>query len=447
VGKNWKIGAVALLLLALLLALPLMTRYRKPTSLAQTDLGDGRILRVEGVSFGKIHDIGFESPITRYFGPWLPSRISQLLQSPVPRNVMTLDRDALVVWVNAISSTTGTNVDCQGLGIDFIDPNGNVFAEDHPSWYGGVNFWREGHAFYSFPRSTETLTVRARLWDKTNFLLMTVPNPGYRKPLDWTGEPLPQKQVIGDYTIILTSLKEATTTEKWRSTALYWEPQFELWWKGNKQEAGWNLEWAAEDRYGNQGKELGRSEPVLKFSATFHPEATNVNAAVVLGALPKITLTNLTTAPLNVSFTNQGCTISVLAFLPAGVYTFSEAGEYLTNAPTTFTAVRGGSKTGWMSQSRRMTPTRVVTWFGHYTDVPVIYVKVSDPSFKDRLGLRFKGDANLFYGAEREEQGTSSGVVPFMFRVPDEVKSVDPELVMLPPLKAEFTVKTPAAQK
>jgi hypothetical protein len=340
-------------------------------------------------------------------------------------------------------------VDCQGLNIEFRDNQGNIFGEDHPHWFGGKSFWRVGHLFYAFPRNSKTLNVRAKCYRRTNTVEMVVPNPGFTEPAAWTGNPLPITVNQGEYAVVCNRLTIRTNREGWRNSAsIYWAPEFELRRDGQKQEGGWDLEWSEEDRYGNKGKELGVSEPILKFFSTFVPRATNLNAAIVLTRLPLVTLPALTNAWWNIGVTNEAQGFTILGVFPSGAYTFSEEGELLlTNPPARFSAVSGGARSGWMSQSRRVTPSRNVTYYGHYSDVPVIYVKFAEPAGEDRIGIRLIDEQKNLSLAEVEPQGKAAGVLPFLIRSAGEAESVTPELVLLPRVKAEFLVKTPVAQK
>lgn len=444
--RKIKATALAIFIIALLLLLPFVADSRKAAVLAEGDLGDGRILRVEGVSFGQRHEIGSESLVTRVFGPWLPWKVSQCFESSVPRNTINSDRNGLVVWVNAVSAMGRTNVDCQGLTIEFRDNRGNIFGDDHPHWFGGKSFWRVGHVFYAFPRDAKTLSIRAKTWRSTNTIDMVVPNPGFTRPAAWTGATLPLTVKHGEHEVVCTRLNLHTNSLKWRNSAsIYWEPELQLRRHGETLQSGWEVDWSAEDRYGNKGKELAVSEPVLKFFCSYVPSATNLNAAVGLLRLPAVRLPLLTNTWWNFSSTNGTRRVVVLGVFPAGVYTFSENGELLlTNPPARFGAVSGGAKSGWMSQSQRTTPSRRTTYYGHYTDVPVIYVKIAEPAGEDLIGIRLIDEQNRLHLAEAEPQGKAGGVLPFLIRIPDNVESATPQLVLLSRVQAEFTVQTPA---
>src|ERR1700719_3211812 len=79
--------------------------------LATADLGDGRILQVEGVSFGLNHRIGnSRSVLIQRLRPWLPDGLVKWVEPKYPESEINMGRPVLVVWVNAIDKATGTNV-------------------------------------------------------------------------------------------------------------------------------------------------------------------------------------------------------------------------------------------------------------------------------------------------------------------------------------------------
>src|SRR5437868_5434261 len=109
--RFWLLGVAGVLVCAA--AVVIFSGRRKPV--LQMALADGRILQLEGVTYGKNHRIGSASPWVERFGPWMPFKLRRWLEPEHPESKLNLDQDALVVWVNAIDSKTGTNVDCQSI--------------------------------------------------------------------------------------------------------------------------------------------------------------------------------------------------------------------------------------------------------------------------------------------------------------------------------------------
>lgn len=433
---------VGFLLLLVLAAIPFVLAKRRAPVVAEADLGDGRIIQIEAVTFGTRHQVGNESQLTKRFGGWMPQQVRKLLEPRVPRSVIEEKEPALLVWVTAVSATFRTNVDCQGIRLDFIDDDGTVYTEHQSSWYGHEAFWRVGHIFRAFPRQGKTLNLKVTSWRGTNSLEFVLPNPGQTEAARWVGETLPQKRAQGEYEVVLRSLAAtANKGEYWKASATYWTPEFEVWRNGTKEESGWDIEWTAEDAYGNRGKELGVKQPVLKFAVQIYPSGTNVNAAVLITntlVANAATSTNVWWNLATMVTTNR---VEILGLFPAGVHTFSE-GEYLTNPPTKFAPVRGGAPSGWVGSSRQ-TPLRTISFHGHYSDVPVIYVRVADPKSKQRIAMRVRDvESGQYFITPPEDQGVQSKIAPFLLRIPTNVTSVQAELMLLPPLNAEFLVDT-----
>src|SRR5690606_16167725 len=96
---------------------------------------------------------------------------------------------------------------------------------------------------------------------------------------------------VDDYEIVLAGLNPASAEEKYYVTPSAWlEPQLELWHDGRQETNGWSHQWVAEDPFGNRGQKLGLHQPVLKYSVTFQPSATNLEAAVLLTNSPLFAL-------------------------------------------------------------------------------------------------------------------------------------------------------------
>jgi hypothetical protein len=146
---------------------------RSPVSqkpLAAVALGDGRILQVEAVTYGTRHHIGNPaSEIGFRLHAWLPARLLAGITSKNPESVINdLESPALVVWVNALSAQTGTNVDCQRIRVELVDEHGEHYAAEDSYWFGGDKFWRVGHVFKVYPRSLTKLTMQVTAWKTDN---------------------------------------------------------------------------------------------------------------------------------------------------------------------------------------------------------------------------------------------------------------------------------------
>jgi hypothetical protein len=146
----------------------------------------------------------------------------------------------------------------------------------------------------------------------------------------------------------------------------------------------------------------------------------------------------------NLVVTNDSKQFTVLGLCNPGVYTFS-GGNFDTNPATPrMGATKGGAPSGWVGMSRRVSPLQIKFWSGHYTPVPTAYIRAPKTSSKERFGLRLRDDLGRYWLAKAETQGPSSeGIWPFLLEIPPDVKKVSGEVVLLKPVQAEFTVKTP----
>ncbi len=190
----WWLGGLVLLVVVSFLLLMWSARPKPPIQVA---LADGRILQIEGVTYGTKHRIGQPAVFLDRFRPWLPRKMKQVLDPKHPQSNFTLDRPGLVVWVNALDPETGTNVDCQGIRTEFVDQYGEVFGEQTSSWFGGQSFWRVGHIFYAYPREERQLNFQVTPWRTNRANNVKLPNPNFCRPAKWSGGPLPQSEEGG----------------------------------------------------------------------------------------------------------------------------------------------------------------------------------------------------------------------------------------------------------
>jgi hypothetical protein len=416
-------------------------------SLPNALLADGRILQVEGVTFGTYHRIGFKSPLEN-IRPWVPGKLYDWLSPRYPHSETRLDRPGLVVWVNATDPTTGKHVDCQGIRVEILGEGGDMFGEDTSCWFGGSAFWRVGHVFYAFPRTQRTLTVQVTPWRTNVSVRLEVPNPQVVQQPVWSRKPLPQERAVGGLEVVMTDLllrTNGSTSRYWESPARYWLPVWELRQEG-RPVSGWEKpEWIAEDPSGNRSRFLGVHQPVLRFSGTFYPSPTNRQAAMLIGSSSPFhpgSLQSNVFWDLRLSYGKA--TLIALGIFTNGTHLFLE-GAYQTNPPAAVRMgpVRGGAPSDWVGTSRRVTPTRVEEWAGHYTPVPTIYVQAKDLPPGERLAVRLRDEQDRLWVAKPEPQGNGQGIHPFLLDLPSDVKTVVAEFVVLRPVEAEFTSNVP----
>src|SRR6266704_664533 len=84
----WTFGGSVLLAIIAFLLLVYSARPKQPIQMA---LADGRILQIEGVTYGTSHRIGQAAVLHEHFYPWLPWKLKQWLQPRYPQSSFTLD--------------------------------------------------------------------------------------------------------------------------------------------------------------------------------------------------------------------------------------------------------------------------------------------------------------------------------------------------------------------
>jgi len=123
---------VLLFVFALLLVAAAIALLMRSKPLPKALLADGRILQIEGITFGTNHQIGSGSRLQR-FSAWLPQKVSQFFTPKYPRSQINLQSPALVVWVNAVDPATGQHVDCQSIRVEIVGEHGDLFGSPHSS--------------------------------------------------------------------------------------------------------------------------------------------------------------------------------------------------------------------------------------------------------------------------------------------------------------------------
>jgi hypothetical protein len=436
-------------LLAVLLLAP---TGRNPAVLGKARLSDGRIIQVEGLSYGTEHRIGGRSRLLEIC-PWLPARIKTWLTPKRPESTMHLDEPGLVVWVNALDAETGTNIDCQSLRLEFVDARGQSFGEDGSHWFGGQTFWRGGHSFHVFPRDNEFLRLRistvlrkfASMSNASEEVRLN--NPAITKPAPWTGGPLPQTQKIGDLEFSLTGLQlkvSGDSNRNWETRTIYWEPVSEFR-RDGQPVGGWREpEWFAEDPYGNRGKYLGVHLPVLRYTLTVYPTETNTLAAIVVANLPTISLQTLTNEiSWNQESTVASNKLTAIGCFPAGPHPFI-GGNYITNIPgqAGVNPIPGGASSGWVGIGHRNALGKMEQYDSHFSPVPVIYLRTTLLGTTNRIGVRLRDEQGRYFTAKPDPRGYRQWIMPYLLELPDDVTNVVPEVVLLKPVTAVFTVNT-----
>ena len=112
------------------------------------------------------------------------------------------------------------------------------------------------------------------------------------------------------------------------------------------------------------------------------------------------------------------------------------------------TSVIGGAPSGWATKEEVIAPEVRKVWAGHYSSRDsVLYVRAKRLSADARLAVRLRDETGRCWVAEPEPQGAMQEIWPFLVKVPDDVKSVVAEVVVLKPISASFDVDMKAYQK
>ena len=155
----------------------------------QVRLSDGRLFRIEAVTFGTNHVVGWSDGWLVPLRKILPSSTVQFLTPTRGQSRQATDSSTLVVWVYA-RDASGKYVDCQGVRASFIDDQGDVYpANGYANGSFSKGFSREAYLFHVFPRRSAQLKLQLAPWrsEKTSTLLIA--NPCRRTPLAaWTPE-------------------------------------------------------------------------------------------------------------------------------------------------------------------------------------------------------------------------------------------------------------------
>ena len=409
----------------------------------QVLLSDGRLFRLEAVTFGTNHVVGWNDWWLVPLRKVLPKSAIEFLSPTKGQSRQTTDSPALVVWVHARDAATGKYVDCQGVRASFVDEQGDVYPANgyaHGSFPKG--FSREAYTFKVFPRRSAKLELQLAPWRSKETSTLLIPNPCSRTPVGvWIAEALPATRQVGEIAFGLESLAIQTNggpQQEWEPLSLHWRPVFRLD-VGGHPATNWETpEWEAEDATGNRGQTLGLHEPMLGFIATTYPKPGAVSDEAKRWQLP---VGRLPTPPQgfrwNTNRVVSGTSLTVIGLFPPGAYTFSQG--QLTNPPSVASSMRG-----WTGLSKQVFPGRWQHWATHGATNYTAFLRRTGGKAEQRVavGLRYKlGQVSSTQWGRCEEGGEVSA---FVFDTPlEEAQEVGLEVLLLEPLHAEFVVRPP----
>ncbi len=403
-------------------------------------LADGRVFRIEAVTFGTNHAVG---PGDGWLVPLrkvLPARVIRFITPRRGRSQQTTDRPALAVWVYALDAAKEKYVDCQGVQATLVDEHGDAYPANwssHGSFSGGFN--RQAHVFQVFPRRPAKLELRLKPWRAAESSAVEIRNPASRTDAaSWTPEGIPATHQVGDLKFTLESLVIQTNggpTRYWEPDSRHWQPVLKLTEQGQPATNWEPPEWAAEDGTGNRGKTLGLHEPILRFIATSRPKPDAVTDEAKRWRLPQVNLPTTTNGmQWNTNRALAAVSTTVLGLFPPGAYTFSQG--QLTNAPGPTAA-----NFGWTGMSKQISPGKLQHWQTHRTTNYTAYVRrvVAKPEQQIAVGLRDEqGRTTWGQSSAGDEQ---RGLFAFAFDLSPGTQQVTLVVVVLEPAQVEFVVK------
>jgi len=393
---------------------------------------------IDKLSFGTRHEIGESTPIRDRLQQWLPRRVDHALRSRHPHAIVTSESDSLVIWVTIRDVEFRSSGKFPSLGI--VGTNETNWEPTQTHWFPFPNkVYRMAYVFGRYPRGDEHFELIIAEREPADVRRVTVANPFPQLVIDPVKVSLPARKEVGEFSIILTRLNRRTDITKTGPYAKYqyWEPEARLLWRGNLV-AGWEpVTWQAFDSQGNWGDQLGMDLESLRYRVVFYPKAVNTNATAVLWTAPSEIVGRIgSNSVWDAEYEHRGELIKLIGQFGPGMNVFAR-GQYASNfvnAPMPNS--RGKTQWNWVQADG-------LDRHGHVTDRPTIYLHVASEEFGRNIGLRVRDPAGRIWPTTREPLGPRGGVIPFMLDVPAGVTNVVPEIVLLNPVAAEFTVRTP----
>jgi hypothetical protein len=415
------------------------------SDMTEVRLSDGRLFRIEAVTFGTNHVVGHSDWWLFPLRKILPDRIVQFFTPTRGQSRGSTERPALVVWVHAYDPSTGRYVDCQGVNAAITDERGDVYPANgtgHGSFGDKSNFNRQDYIFNVFPRRSKRLQLRLTPWKSDQSSVVEFANPaGKCVAASWTPEPIPATHQVGELEVALQELRiktNGTPTRYWEPQTRHWEPVFQLSRVGKPATDWESPEWVAEDATGNRGQTLGLHEPLLKFIVTTRPKPEAVSDLTRRWQLPWTDLQTIGKGvEWNTNHTLGDVSVTIIGLFPPGSYTFSQG--QLTNPPSPVMA-----NNGWTGMRMQVGMGRFQDWQTHTTTNYVAYVRrvVRNPEQRIAVGLR-DDEGRVWWG-----QSTTSGeIISFVLAVPPGTRRVALEVTLLEPVQTEFVVKPPVLDR
>lgn len=356
-----------------------------------------------------------------------------------PRSETMSDGDSLVIWGHSrLSVREDGTAGLLGHRIVIVDSSGRVWpAAAQRFFYPRNGFARTATVFDAYPRWEEELRLGLTYVEGGEPVWVSIRNPRVNRPEEWEGESLPASQRVGDYTILLSRLVNQNTGPRFdaSNTNRYWEPVVHVV-RSNNLAWGWEKPvWQMIEATGNHGPQIGLEPETLRYRFIFMPKPANLDATIPLVTLSPCWLEEgRQSETWNLTTSIQGQTVNVLLLSFEPKNTFADG--ILQPDPTTEPTLL---PVGWTTMG-----VGAVRWNTHSTRQPTIYLHTRDEDLGRRLGVRLRDDRGRLHSATPDPAGPRDGIFPYLLDLPAGVDNVTPEIVLLQPLQAEFTVRPPA---
>ncbi len=420
---------------------------------------DGKVLRVEAVTWGKTHRLDFEYSPSGPWGFWDRRR------QPITHG---LGVDHLTVWMTCHDARTGRSLDFDWWsGSVAIDAHGDEIPDDNPQlWQLGPRGSSSGgggsrpfHAdrtgydtwlvFSSFP-SFRTEQGRFKLHlknlagDVATTIELTHPSPPAVQT--WQAEELPATKVSGDVAVTLKSLHANfnwNTNNGVKKKWWYYSPEATV--SENGQLAGdWYVSLLeAADPLGNQqnyGQSLSIREPAWKVRLAACRAQTSKFSAAETWTLTDLQLPEMDTAPpRSDSQTIDGVTVTLVALAGPGKTSYSITTASLSGYGN-FTSSSGGSAfdSSTKIESKRngsnTTSTVEANW-------PHLTLEATGLTALHRLYLLAKDDQDR--SVETQQSYLHGGLQSFFFKTEPDAKSLTLSIIVHKGREFEFFIKPP----
>lgn len=419
---------------------------------------DGKVLRIEGVSWGKTHRLDFEYSPPGPWGFWNRRR------QPITHG---LGVDQLVVWMTCHDARTGQSLDFDWWsGSVAIDAHGDEIPDDNPQLWqmglhstssgGGTRPYRADRTSYdtwlvfsSFPafrtdQGRFRLQVKNLAGEVATTIELTHPSPPAVQT--WQAEELPATKTNGDVAVTLKRLHANfhwNTINGVRKKYWYYSPDATV--SVNDQlAADWYvslLETA--DPLGNQqhyGQSLSIREPAWKVRLAASRAQTSKFTAAETWTLMDLPLPEKDTAPpRSDSQTIDGVTVTLIALAGSGKTSYSIATPSLSGYGN-FSSSSGGSAFGSSTkvESKRNGSTATSSVEANWPHLTLDAVGMTP---LHRLYLLAKDDQGR--NVETQQSYHYAGLQSFFFKTEPDAKSLTLSIIVHKGREFEFFIKPP----